>query len=184
METAVQLTDNGADDNDSIHQFEESFGDPTFPGTSATSEALLQYKSDIREYSSTVLEILKKHSVRGEYLWLEFTCSFRVKTIQFMHISDQVEWVTFLRNNGVNVKSKTGYHRWKALRDCLMAEHSPCQENINFRNNMNNLVPEPDSARRYENSSQRANNSNRNLIHGLAQNSNQNRYNPLSIVLK
>ena len=39
-----------------------------------------------------------------------------------MSTRNQLKWTQFLRNNGIHVTARRGYARWKALRDCLLAE--------------------------------------------------------------
>lgn len=70
-----------------------------------------------------MLECLKENNFNGEYLWLEFTSTFRVRTVQSMSPTMLSKWIKFLRDNGVFIKSRKGYPKWKSLRDCLLQEN-------------------------------------------------------------
>lgn len=97
-------------------------GDPKHPPEDASEEMMETYMESIDKYCTEMLQCLQKLVVKGETLWIEYTCTFSVPTVMAMSTTQQAEWVMFLRGNGVYVKRKRGYSRWKALRDCLTQE--------------------------------------------------------------
>ena len=118
----VEQTGDSVEGTDSLAQFEESLGDPNFPGNDASDQAMKQYTDQVEIYSQEMLQCLKENNFNGEYLWLEFTSTFRVRTVQSMSPTMLSKWIKFLRDNGVYIKSRRGYPKWKALRDCLLQE--------------------------------------------------------------
>ena len=101
----------------------DDFGDPDPPPVTATSDQKLEYSRAVNHYSKEILDHLREiTSLKGEELWIEYTCSFRKQTIKAMSSTQQIDWARFLRSRGVSVLHKRGKSRWKALQDCLEAK--------------------------------------------------------------
>jgi len=98
---------------------DHDFGDPDPPPEGATREEKAQFLKDVAQYAEEILDVLKQSTVVGEPLWLEFTSTFRPKTVQYIPKAMQLKWIHLLIERGVYVKRKQGYARSKALIECL-----------------------------------------------------------------
>jgi len=123
LEYEEALRNSATPENAFQNEGDEDVGDPDPPPPDSSEELRAQYKADVREYGKEMLATMqseKLEKLKGEPLWIEFTCSFRLETIRAMHLSLQVCWVRFLIDKGVFVEQKRGYARWNSLRDCLI----------------------------------------------------------------
>ena len=102
---------------------DQDFGDPDPPPATASSEQKLEYSRAVHEYSKEIIDHLRAiPDLKGEELWIEYTCSFRKQTIKAMTSTMQIDWARFLRSRGVSVPHKRGTSRYKSLQDCLEAK--------------------------------------------------------------
>ena len=97
----------------------DDLGDPHHPGKNASDADIKAYINSITAYSDEMLNCLAHHGFYGEELWIQFTCTFRSITINFLPNLQAVSWTKHLRANGVFVEQKRGLSRNKALVDCL-----------------------------------------------------------------
>lgn len=100
-------------------RIEKNFGIPIAPNYDDTRQKWDEFKAEIKIYSKDMLNVMKNTKVTGQDLWIEFTCSFTERTIKALPCSEQSYWIKHLLENGVGIKPKRGYARWKVLSDAL-----------------------------------------------------------------
>lgn len=110
---------------DSLDIMDAKFGDPVYPGDQASATTITSYKRKVEEYSREMRQTMRECNLNGRDLWIQFTCAFRVPSIQHMAASSQLAWIVFLRNRGVKIDQTPGSSFWKALRDCILSEEYP-----------------------------------------------------------
>ena len=111
------------------------FGDPLRPREDAPQNIWKTYVQKVEEYSSEMLLTLKETKWEGEDLWIDFTCTFRAVTINYMKPTQLMEWTDFLLSRNVYVHKNGDY--CTALKKCLPRENhisrdevSPNQESV------------------------------------------------------
>ena len=72
-----------------------------------------------------MLQTLSEINYKGEDLWIEFTTAFRPSAIRLLTGTQQSSWVRILTSNGFKVTQRRGFPKWKALKECLLAETFP-----------------------------------------------------------
>ena len=101
----------------------EGFGDPSPPPRNASVEEKRLYSQNVNDYGRHILNhFMNIQDMKGKELWIEFTCSFREKSIVAISSTLTLDWARFLRRRGVQVTMKRGTKRTKALLECLQAE--------------------------------------------------------------
>ena len=68
-----------------------------------------------------MLLTLKETKWEGENLWIDFTCTFRAVTINYMNPTQLKDWTDFLLLRNVYVREDGDYRT--ALKKCLLREN-------------------------------------------------------------
>ena len=116
QESQIQATTEHTNDPPLNDNDEDGFRDPRPPDKISSLEEKKEYEYAVNRYSRELLTHLESiPDLRGEELWIEYTCSFRKETILAMTTTLQLDWARFFRSRVVRVMSKRGTRRSKAL---------------------------------------------------------------------
>ena len=100
--------------------------DPTVRNDDASTAEWTNYKIQLQECSSELLEIYENdESITGEVLWSDFTTSFSEQGIRNLRKAAQTQWSSLLVRLGVHVKTGRNIRRADALIECLRSENVP-----------------------------------------------------------
>ena len=108
----------------------EGLGDPSPPKEDASLEEKRLYSQNVNAYARQMLNHFQSlDDLKGEELWIEYTCTFRKESIIALTSTLQLDWARLLRSRGVHVKMRRGTKRYKALIETLQsAIFVPCEK--------------------------------------------------------
>lgn len=79
---------------------------------------------NVKDYTKYMLmHFWSFDDLKGEELWIEFTCNFRKESIIALTSTVQLDWARFLRSREVHVTMRRGTKRARAFSDFLQTEH-------------------------------------------------------------
>ena len=114
------------DETQNSQVVDSEFDDPDPLPVNANRDATRKFNKEVEDYSREMVEAFEVCKYfKGEILWEEYLRTFRRHTIEAMPNALVARWSHLLRMGGIQLESKRGVSRHKALIDVLEAEEFP-----------------------------------------------------------
>ena len=106
---------------------DDDLGDPDLPDAQASKEEWEIHKNEVQRYAQEMLSILRNTKYMEEEAWIEFTCTFRSCTIDFLNATNVFGRTEYLLSRDVFVRDTRGNDRRVALKECIQsADYVAC----------------------------------------------------------